>query len=165
MSDPYTIGIDPGPFKSTAVWFDGERVFRMHEVANEEGWWQAMAEPYLPVFVEDFQPYGVNLSEDSIRTIKFIGLLEYWGARAIARKRVKLELCGTLTRVGDSEVRSALIERFGPGREVAVGRKKCPGPLYGVSGHAWPALAVAVVGYDEYVLRRGKRKPLEVPAC
>jgi len=34
---------------------------------------------------------------------------------------------------------------YGGTRDAAVGTKKTPGPLYGVSGHAWQALAVAVV--------------------
>ncbi len=45
----------------------------------------------------------------------------------------------------DSLVRQRLIEIHGGDRASAVGTKKQPGPLYGVSSHAWQALAVAVV--------------------
>ncbi len=34
---------------------------------------------------------------------------------------------------------------FGGTKEAAIGKKASPGPLYGVSSHAWQALAVAVV--------------------
>jgi hypothetical protein len=37
-----------------------------------------------------------------------------------------------------------LLDRFGPGREVAVGTKRAPGPLYGIKGDEWSALAVAL---------------------
>jgi hypothetical protein len=42
-------------------------------------------------------------------------------------------------RAKDANIRQALIDRFG-----AVGTKKMPGPLFGVSSHYWAALAVAV---------------------
>ena len=42
----------------------------------------------------------------------------------------------------DSHVRNALIEIHGGTRQVAIGRKAAPGPLYGVSSHAWQALGV-----------------------
>jgi hypothetical protein len=82
-------------------------------------------------------------------TIKLIGVVEYVaGAVAISRKDVKQHLCGTV-RATDADVRDALIHRFGPGKEKAVGKKKTPGPLYGVKGHGWAALAVAVTLADK----------------
>lgn len=44
----------------------------------------------------------------------------------------------------DTLVRERLLELHGGTRATACGTKKAPGPLYGVSGHAWSALAVAV---------------------
>ena len=44
----------------------------------------------------------------------------------------------------DALVRQRLIEMHGGTRQAAQGLKKSPGPLYGVSGHAWQALAVAI---------------------
>jgi Holliday junction resolvasome RuvABC endonuclease subunit len=44
----------------------------------------------------------------------------------------------------DSLVRVALIEMHGGDKRTAVGNKKNPGPLYGVSSHAWQALGVAI---------------------
>jgi hypothetical protein len=41
-------------------------------------------------------------------------------------------------RAKDANIRQALIDKLG-----AVGTKKAPGPLYGISGHLWAALAVA----------------------
>jgi hypothetical protein len=42
----------------------------------------------------------------------------------------------------DSLVRLALIELHGGDRASAIGRKKSPGPLYGLSSHAWQAMGV-----------------------
>lgn len=42
----------------------------------------------------------------------------------------------------DSHVRNALIELHGGTKQVAVGTKRAPGPLYGLSSHAWQALGV-----------------------
>lgn len=50
---------------------------------------------------------------------------------------------------GDAVVRAALIERFGPFREQAIGTKAAPGPLYGVKADAWSALALAVTWTDQ----------------
>jgi hypothetical protein len=57
---------------------------------------------------------------------------------------VKLHLCESV-RANDSNIRAALIDRFGPGKEKAVGRKATPGPLFGLKGDEWSALAI---GFD-----------------
>ena len=44
----------------------------------------------------------------------------------------------------DSLVRAALIEMHGGDKSAAGGNKKNPGPLHGVSSHAWQALGVVV---------------------
>ena len=43
----------------------------------------------------------------------------------------------------DSAVRRAMIEEHGGTKALAVGTKKVPGPLYGVTSHAWQALGLA----------------------
>lgn len=64
----------------------------------------------------------------------------------LERRDVKLHLCGS-SRAKDANVRQALIDKFPPtggGKRPQIGTKKQPGPLYGVTSHAWAALAVAV---------------------
>lgn len=39
-----------------------------------------------------------------------------------------------------------------PGKEKAIGKKATPGPLYGVVGDEWAALAVAVTWWDQVVM-------------
>lgn len=54
------------------------------------------------------------------------------------RKVAMEKLCG-VTNTTDKFIRMALIDRYGE-----PGTKKAPGPLFGISGHLWSALAVAV---------------------
>ena len=61
----------------------------------------------------------------------------------VYRTQVKLHICGT-ARAKDSNVRQALMDRYGSTRELAIGKKKTPGPLYGFSADMWSALAIAL---------------------
>ena len=64
------------------------------------------------------------------------------------RDDVKKHILGRSSRVGDKEVRRALIERWGGDEKVVKGTKASPGPLYGVASHAWAALAVGLTYYE-----------------
>ena len=55
---------------------------------------------------------------------------------------------GTKAKTSDSQVRRAMIERWGE-----VGTKKNPGPTYGIHKDAWAALAVATCVYDKEMTR------------
>ena len=59
---------------------------------------------------------------------------------------MKLNLCGN-PRAKDANIRQAIIDRFG-GKAAAIGTKKNPGPLYGVSGDVWAAIAVGLTWQD-----------------
>src|SRR3990167_6090451 len=54
------------------------------------------------------------------------------------------------SRAKDGNIRAALIDRFGPGKDRAIGRKATPGPLFGVSSDVWSALAIAVTFTDTH---------------
>jgi hypothetical protein len=51
-------------------------------------------------------------------------------------------------RANDANIRAALIDRFGPGKDKAVGRKATPGPLFGLKGDEWSALAIALTAHE-----------------
>ena len=70
--------------------------------------------------------------------------LKRW--RWIERREEKLHLCDS-PRANDSTIRQAIIDRFG-GKDAAIGKKKVPGPLYGISGDVWAALAVAITAVE-----------------
>ena len=91
--------------------------------------------------------------------MRIASFIEAWrgheqnGYTLVYRKDVKLHLCGDL-RAKDANIRQALIDLFGPGKERAIGKKKTPGPLYGIRKHEWSALAVAVTYHDRAKLER-----------
>lgn len=104
--------------------------------------------------VEMVASYGMPVGREVFETCVWIGrFVEAWardrGDRfsLVYRRDVKLHLCGT-ARAKDPHVRQALLDRFGPGRALAVGTKAQPGPLYGMRGHEMAALAVAVTWAD-----------------
>lgn len=100
--------------------------------------------------VELFEARGMPIGNESIETILYTGrLIQAWGystVRRVKRSEVKRHLCGSL-RAKDANVRQAILDAYG-GKEVAIGRKANPGPLYGVTSHAWAALAVAITARD-----------------
>jgi hypothetical protein len=101
--------------------------------------------------VEMVASYGMSVGKSVFDTCVWVGRFTqaYYTPGAVIqvfRKDVKLHLCGTF-RAKDTNVRQALIDMFartGGGKTPQVGTKVQPGPLFGVSSHAWSALAVAV---------------------
>ncbi len=83
-----------------------------------------------------------------------------WSARFVeaadsvghaTRWHYRREVCRHLDVVGankDAQVRARCIELHGGDRKAAQGTKKEPGPLYGVAGHAWQALGLALLVAD-----------------
>lgn len=95
------------------------------------------------VAIEMVACYGMPVGKEVFETCLMIGkLIEAFSSRGLKcslfyRKDIKLYLCGS-ARAKDANIRQALIDKLG-----VVGTKKAPGPLYGISGHLWSALAVA----------------------
>jgi hypothetical protein len=85
-----------------------------------------------------------HVGKETIRTIRFTGRIEEAGdaigkpARLLSPQDVKRHVCNTAS-AKDPAVRQSLIDRLG-----APGTKLEKGATYGVSKHAWRALAVAV---------------------
>jgi hypothetical protein len=99
--------------------------------------------------IEMIASYGMAVGREVFDTCLWVGrFLEAWASRGgavqlVYRREVKLFHCGS-ARATDSNIRAALIDRYGPGRELAVGTKRAPGPLYGLKGDTWSAFAVAL---------------------
>lgn len=141
------LAIDPGTTHSGVVVWSGQTVgFVRSEMVNESllqdirvGLGGAGR-----VVCEWIQAMGMPVGQEVFQTCRFIGRIEeICEARGqkveyITRPTVKARLCGS-PRAKDPNVRQSLIDRLGP-----VGTKKNPGPLYGVSSHAWSALAAAI---------------------
>lgn len=105
------------------------------------------------VLIEQIASYGMPVGREVFETV-------YWSGRfhqavndnyylkgvpvcRLPRKTVVTQICGS-ARAKDANVRQALIDRYGGSRSEAVGTKAKPGPLYGVHGDQWAALALAV---------------------
>ena len=139
------LAIDPGPLKSAFVRWDGERVIECAWIDNADVretirmCWQSQ------IAIEMIASYGMAVGADVFQTCVEIGrMVEAAGGcvSLVFRRDVKLHLCGS-ARAKDSNIRQALLDRFGP-----VGTKKTPGPLFGVKSHIWSALAVAVTASE-----------------
>lgn len=140
------VAIDPGTTHSGIVLWDGSSVKEAcASMPNEEVRRRLLLDwTTQPIACEWVACYGMAVGKEVFLTCRFIGRLEEictsrdQGIHFITRPEVKISLCHSM-RAKDANVRQALIDRLGP-----VGTKKNPGPLYGVSSHAWSALAVAV---------------------
>lgn len=145
----WALAIDPGEEKSGLCWYVNGELHSATLYNSEVA--EAIAD-YSHVYVEMIAPYG-KAGSALFETICWIGrFFECAGGvhdrcKRLYRRDIKQHLCGT-DKVKDAEVREALIDRFGPGKERAIGTKKAPGPLYGVKSHEWAALAVLVTALD-----------------
>lgn len=152
----FTLAIDPGTEKSQFIMWSGCSVV-------ERGHWDNLDLLHkLPelligadgVCIEGIASYGMPVGEETFTTCIWIGRFLQKCTdhgklpEVVYRKTVKLHLCHN-NKAKDGNIRQALIDRFG-GKEKAIGRKKAPGPLYGISSHAWAALALAVTFSDTH---------------
>lgn len=99
--------------------------------------------------IEMIASYGMPVGAEVFEAVVWIGrFYEAFAARTCAsprlvfRREVKLHICSD-SRAKDANIRTALLDLFG-GKDKAIGKKAAPGPLYGISGDGWAALAVAV---------------------
>lgn len=92
--------------------------------------------------IEMVQSFGMSVGQTVFETCVWIGrFIEAWepaASNCVYRMEVKMHLCHS-SRATDSNIRQALIDRFGP-----PGTKKAPGKTYGISADIWSALAIAV---------------------
>lgn len=139
-------GIDPGPLQSAYAVWDGIAVMEAKLLSNLDMILTIRAmDPSTIYAIEVVRGYGQIVGNDTFFTAEWVGRFDAvanFKAVLLPRKDIKLHLCGN-TSSRDSDIRKALIDRIGP-----QGTKKAPGPTFGLSGHTWAALAVAVVAYD-----------------
>jgi len=101
--------------------------------------------------IEMIASYGMAVGREVFETCVWIGRFQQaWhtpdGVKLVYRRDVKMQLCGS-PKAKDANIRQALLDMFpatGGGKTPQIGTKAQPGPLYGITSHAWAALAVAV---------------------
>lgn len=155
--------IDPGPERSGWVqWgrqFDGMMPLGVGLIDSGADWENEdvlalarVASHRDTILVEEVLPFECA-GRPIVHSIRFTGRLEEiaHSARAtfhvLPYHKVRVHLTGN-PRAKESAVRAAVLERFGGSDKLAKGTKKEPGPLYGISGHAWSALALALAHID-----------------
>lgn len=145
------IGIDPGTATSGVAILDTETMRVTFASGNVENRYvrRYIASELHHCAIECFNFQGKGVGDTVFETCYWIGEFRCewrmkWGTAAHLIKRSRVHRNITLSgRADDSTVRGFLIERFG-----GPGKKSAPGPTYGVTSHAWQALAVAATLFD-----------------
>lgn len=145
------LAIDPGPVQSAwlvlghtaprsfALWGNDELVDALHE--------GQFSRDIEAVVIEKIESFGMAVGAEVFETVFWSGRFaeaaerQHYQVARLGRMKVKTALCHD-SRAKDSNIRAALIDRFGG--SAAIGKKATPGPLYGITGDVWSALAVAV---------------------
>jgi hypothetical protein len=151
------LAIDPGCSDSAFVVWDGLAICE-HGIRSNETLLH-----FLPVWrhqgmqcvIEQIRGYGVPAGNETFDTCWWTGrFFECFcdndgrsnGAHYVhmlPRKTIVAYFCGH-ARGRDSDVRAALIERFGGPSSTKKG-----GLLYGITSHTWAALAAGVCWWDQ----------------
>ncbi len=153
------LAIDPGTTQSAyVVWnMTYDMLFDFGILPNLEILWIVKKNREALLKIEMVGHYGAGMpaGKSVFETCIWIGaFIEAYGHMnifqdcLILRKTIVTHLCGS-PRAKDSNVRQALIDRFGE-----PGTKKNPGRLYGVKKDIWSALALAV--YTADIMKGGK---------
>lgn len=148
--------IDPGPQQSAFVLWNAthEKIFEKGTISNAELLKRVESEHLYQLVIEMVQSFGMPVGAEIFDTVVWIGRFAYaWERKAkkvefVYRKDIKMHFCQSM-RAKDSNIRQALIDRFGQ-----PGIKKNPGKLYGVSKDIWSALACAVFYADNFEKQR-----------
>lgn len=154
------IAIDPGTTESAViVWSEGA-IKAHYKMPHQDvrGLLKNLGADNVvtKLAVEMIASFGMPVGKEVFETVLWIGrYIECWlqfqpfsTHHLIYRRDVKVYLCGSM-KAKDGNIRQAIVDRFG-GKEKAIGKKATPGPLYGISGDEWQALAVALTA--EYQL-------------
>ncbi len=147
--------IDPGPVKSAYVLFDGVIIIEKNILPNDWLLSRLSSSDYDFLVIEQVKCYGMTVSDSIFDTVFWSGRFCQVGSshwERVPRMDVKIHLCHN-SRANDSNIRTAILDRFG-GKEIAMGKKKTPGPLYGIKKDLWAAFALALTWWDQNVERK-----------
>jgi hypothetical protein len=154
------LAIDPGPEEEHGVVYVHDGNVKWGEGTKLDSWGiirrYCESYPIYPVIIEGLSNYGQAIGDTTLRTAYTIGRLYELannGKRevvVIRRTDVRYSIIGS-AKGNDSIIKQSILERFG-----GPGAAKKGGPLHGIKGHNWSALALAVA-YKE-MLERGDVK-------
>ena len=142
--------IDPGNERSAYVILADGRPAEFGKILNDallvelQTW-----NPNNLLAIERIASYGMAVGKEVFETCEWIGrYMQAWESmggqvKLVYRRDVKLHHCESI-RASDSNIRAALIDRYGPGKSAAIGTKANPGPLYRIRADVWSALALGL---------------------
>ena len=145
--------IDPGNEQSAYVIWNGYKIIDKGIEKNEDLLYLLRISDIMAI--EMMASYGMPVGKTTFDTCLWIGrfcqkYLDRWNnvkfedkIKLIYRKDVKMHFCHSIKGVKDTNIRQALIDRFGE-----PGTKKNKGLLYGVTKDIWSALSIGVYTYD-----------------
>ncbi len=144
------LGIDPGSHQTAFVIWSANRLINRAILPNDDfiRWIRIQSGIGSIPVIEMVQSFGMPVGKEIFETVLLVGrVVEIYDslsirANLVYRKDIKLHFCGS-NRAKDSNIRQALIDRFG-----LPGTKKNPGILYGVRKDIWSALACAIYWED-----------------
>lgn len=145
------LALDPGTTESAFLLYNGKSPVEFGKVPNDALLERLRLGDFgaAPLFIEMIASYGMAVGQEVFETCVWIGRFMECHAGPtsyVYRKSVKIHLCGSM-QAKDANIRAALIDKWG-GKDTAIGRKKTPGPLYGISSDVWSALAIAVTAWE-----------------
>lgn len=156
--------IDPGPEHSAYVEYDGSIIY--HGIVDNNDMLTLIYETCMSGMIASYgkgklisllsMSVGASVFETCVWIGRFIEMWDYHQVKPIQdnrvyfiyRKDVKMHLCGN-TKAKDTNIRQAIMDRYGSEKSRAIGTKAAPGPLYGIRKDEWSALAVAITAYDK----------------
>jgi Holliday junction resolvasome RuvABC endonuclease subunit len=159
------IGVDPGPELSGMVIIDESlKVLEHYDQIDVDGIDDAISLfDFWTIVVEDLSPRGgfsvgkmMAQWGKTIQTAKVIGQIKriaFWKGLSFVESNPstwRAKFCGTAS-ASPAQIKACVRDVYesrglacGGGKQPAQGVKSKPGPLYGLKGHAWDALGVAL---------------------
>ena len=154
------LGVDPGTKESAYVIYDPARQRVVSALTADNDAFRNHLHEHVTVNPLDVlaieqmvSTYRTAVGAETLETVWWAGrFFDVWFRsspnvyrvpREQVRKHFAVALQANIRHVGDPEIRRGIFDRWG-GKEHAVGSKKNPGPLFGIKGHEFAALAVAI---------------------
>ena len=146
------IAVDPGTTQSGYVVWNGKEVIKHLKENNDIILKRLEFDPHgddAVLVIEDIRSYGQAVGQSVFETVWWSGrFYEVWPVGRVfrvPRTDVKMHLCHTLKKIGDSNIRQALIDRFEPDLKP---KQRPVGILKGITKDEWASLALAVCFHD-----------------
>lgn len=160
------LALDPGPEKTAWCLYADGKPQRFGHTDNHniiQLIRRHTKEESNPVAIEIIEGFGLRVGMEVFSTCEWIGRFtqvladsdDFMQPIRVPRRAVKLALCQN-PQARDTDVRAAVLHRYGG--KSAIGTKKNPGVLYGITGDMWSALAVGIVASETAASAAGSER-------